>query len=43
MLVVSYQDRLGAKPITKFPRWDSDRIYLACLIFSCTHPNEDIS
>lgn len=46
MLVVSYQDRLGARPIrqlTKFPRWDSDIIYLVCLIFSCTHPSEGIS
>ena len=46
MLVVSYQDRLGAGPIRyvqNFPHWDSDIVYLACSIFSCTHPSEGIS
>lgn len=46
MLVVSHQDRLGARPVrqhTQFPRWDSDIIYLAYLVFSCTHPSEGVS
>lgn len=43
MLVVSLQDRLGARLIrqfTRFPCWDSNIIYLVYLIFSCTHPSE---